>query len=181
MIKMFRDSYDYIIQKAKESLDKIDAKDVESAVNMIVDANQIFVYGSGRSGLVGKFFAMRLVQLGFISYFVGETITPIVKKNDIVVLISNTGRTKSTVLVEKIANRIGAGVIAITSHKKSPLAKHADLAFTISPSNRKKNLAPLGTLFEISTVIFLDSLISELMVITSQSEEDLRGRHAIWV
>ncbi len=181
MSKMFYESYDYILQKAKESLDRIDVKDVERAVDMIVNANQIFVYGSGRSGLVGKFFAMRLVQLGFISYFVGETITPIVKKNDLVILISNTGRTKSTVLVEKIAKRIGAEVIGITSHKKSPLAKHAGLAFIINPSNRKKNLAPLGTLFEISTVIFLDSIISELMKVTSQSEEDLRGRHAIWV
>ena len=180
-MEMFKESYEYIIDKVRQSLDRISVNDVNRAVRMIVDAKQIFIYGSGRSGLVGKFFAMRLVQLGFISYFVGETITPIVKKDDLVVLISNTGRTKSTVLVERIANRIGANVIAITSHEKSPLAKHAELTFIIQPRNRKKNLAPLGTLFEISTVIFLDSLISELMNVTSQSEENLRGRHAIWV
>ena len=178
---MFRDSYEYIIDKAKKALDNISDDDVKRAVNMIKNAKQIFIYGSGRSGLVGKFFAMRLVQLGFVAYFIGETITPIIKKDDLVLLISNTGRTKSTLLVEKIARRIGVNVIAITSHEKSPLAKHATTTIVINPSNTKANLAPLGTLFEISTVIFLDSLVSNLLEVTSQTEEDMRGRHAIWV
>lgn len=178
---MFKDSYRFITRVATESLDKIDYRKVEIASRVITDAKQVFVYGSGRSGLVGKFFAMRLVQLGITSYFIGETITPIVTKEDCVVLISNTGKTKSTLLVASIVKRIGAKIIAITSSSSSPLAKYADLVIEISPREKDGSLAPLGTLFEISTVIFLDSLISELMYLTNQSEEDLRRRHAIWV
>ncbi len=178
---MFREAYNYILENAKVSLDGINNQDVQKAVEMIKEAKQIFVYGSGRSGLVGKFFAMRLVQLGLVAYFIGETITPVVNPEDLVVLISNTGRTKSTILVESIAKRIGAKVMGITSNKNSPLAKHADLVFHIKPKNGRKELAPLGTLFEISAVIFLDSLIAELMEALNQSEEDMRRRHAIWV
>ncbi|OYT58635.1 iron dicitrate transport regulator FecR [Euryarchaeota archaeon ex4484_178] len=178
---MFREAYRYIIEGIESSLDSVEVKQIERAVDMIVKSKQIFVYGSGRSGLVGKFFAMRLVQLGLVAYFIGETITPVVNKEDLVVLISNTGRTKSTILVESIANRINAKVIAITSNEHSPLAKHATLTFIISPKNSRGDLAPLGTLFEDSTVIFLDSLIAELMKRLNQTEEDMRRRHAIWV
>ncbi len=178
---MFREAYEYILKNARASLEKIDADDVRRAVEMIKKAKQIFVYGSGRSGLVGKFFAMRLVQLGLVAYFIGETITPVVNPEDLVFLVSNTGRTKSTILVESIANRIGAKVIAVTSCEDSPLAKHAHLVFKIKPTNGRKELAPLGTLFEISSVIFLDSLIAELMKALNQTEEDMRRRHAIWV
>ncbi len=178
---MFKEAYNYIVDGIKASLNTVDEELIGKAIEMITGSKQIFVYGSGRSGLVGKFFAMRLVQLGLVAYFIGETITPVVNKDDLVILISNTGRTKSTILVESIANRIGAKVIAITSHENSPLAKYATLTFVLKPKNDRKELAPLGTLFEDSAVIFLDSLVAELMKKLNQSEEDMRRRHAIWV
>ncbi len=178
---MFRDSYRYLLSKIRSSLDGLDESLVDRAVEMLISSKQIFVYGSGRSGLVGKFFAMRLVQLGLVAYFVGETITPVVNPDDLVVLISNTGRTKSTLLVEDIARRIGAKVIAVTSSQDSPLASNADLSIILKVGNERPELAPLGTLFEDSAVILLDSIISHLMRRTGQSEEDMRRRHAIWV
>ncbi len=178
---MFKDSYEYILESIEKSLNAIDVSLVNQGVDMITEAKQIFVYGSGRSGLVGKFFAMRLVQLGLVAYFIGETITPVVNKGDLVVLISNTGRTQSTLLVESIVKRVGAKVIAITSSAKSPLAKHADLTFIIRYEKEKGELAPLGTLFEDAAVVFLDSIISSLMNKLGQTEEDMRRRHAIWV
>jgi len=39
-------------------------------------------------------------------------------------------------------------------------------------------LAPLGTMFEISASIFLDSLIVELMSQLGETEGELRRRHA---
>ena len=178
---MFRQSYRYILSEAESALDRISEYEVDMAIDMILKGKQIFVYGSGRSGLVGKFFAMRLVQLGLVSYFVGETITPIVKKGDCVVLISNTGLTKSTLLAATVVKNMGVNIIAITSNPKSPLAHRADVVISLNPNNSNTNLAPLGTLFEISSVILLDSFISEIMKRTGQKEEDLRGRHAIWV
>ena len=178
---MFKDSYEYILGSIEKSLNSIDVSLMDKGVDMITEAKQIFVYGSGRSGLVGKFFAMRLVQLGLIAYFIGETITPVVNKGDLVVLISNTGKTQSTLLVESIVKRVGAKVIAVTSSADSPLARQADLTFVIKYEKERGELAPLGTLFEDAAVIFLDSIISSLMNKLGQTEEDMRRRHAIWV
>ncbi|HDI73391.1 MAG TPA: 6-phospho-3-hexuloisomerase, partial [Candidatus Korarchaeota archaeon] len=39
-------------------------------------------------------------------------------------------------------------------------------------------LTPLGTLFELSTMIYFDALIAELVELLGKSEEDLAKRHA---
>lgn len=51
----------------------------------------IFLAGSGRSGFVAKFFAMRLMHLGFHVYVFGETLVPPVHDGDIILFISKSG------------------------------------------------------------------------------------------
>ena len=40
------------------------------------------------------------------------------------------------------------------------------------------SFAPLGTMFEISTMVFLDGVIAALMGVTKKSEDDLKKKHA---
>jgi Predicted sugar phosphate isomerase involved in capsule formation len=51
--------------------------------------------GAGRSGLVAKAFAMRLMHLGMISYVVGETITPALQTGDLIVVLSGIRKDKN--------------------------------------------------------------------------------------
>lgn len=154
---------------------------------------KVLVMGAGRSGLVGRVFAMRLLHLGFNSYVLGETIVPAIGKNDIVVAISGSGRTKLILTAAEAAKEAGAKLISITSYFDSPLAKISDVVIEI-PGRTKysKNedyfarqilgitepLAPLGTLFEDTTQIFLDGIVAELMIRLKKTEEDLRLVHA---
>ncbi|MCK5024870.1 MAG: SIS domain-containing protein, partial [Thermoplasmata archaeon] len=66
-------------------------------IDSILGTNKVFIYGVGRSGTMSKAFAIRLVQLGLKVFFVGETITPIVEKDDLVIIVSNTGETMSAI------------------------------------------------------------------------------------
>ena len=52
---------------------------------------------------------------------------------------------------------------------------------TIDRSEESSVLAPLGTIFEDSVLLFLDSLVPELMKRMHVTENDMRRRHAIWV
>ena len=54
--------------------------DVENFIRELLSAKRIYVIGAGRSGLVAKAFAMRLMHLGLHAYVVGETITPAMTK-----------------------------------------------------------------------------------------------------
>lgn len=176
---VIKNSLDEIIRNV-ELLREIDEKLIEKACNAILSAQNIFVYGVGRSGIIGRAFAMRLAQLGLKAYIVGETITPVVGNKDVVVLISGTGESQGTLLVEQISKRVNSKVISITASPNSTMARDSDYLIYV-PVNKSSNLAPLGTLFEISAMILLDSMIALLMNLKGETEEDLRRRHAIWL
>ncbi|OYT51405.1 MAG: 6-phospho-3-hexuloisomerase [Desulfurococcales archaeon ex4484_204] len=197
MLKVFRNAYAAISNFILSSLDMISDDEVERLLNILVDTyrngKKVLVIGAGRSGLIGRAFAMRLMHLGFNVYVLGDTIVPSLSSNDVVIAISGSGRTKLVVTAAETAKGLGAKVVAITSHLNSPLAKLSDVIVKI-PGRTKisveddynvrqllgiyEPLAPLGTLFEVTAMVTLDSLVSELMTRLGKTEEDLRRRHA---
>ena len=177
-----KESQDYIIEHIRKTL-KEDQGDSDRFVDMITSAPKIFIYGVGRSVLIAKAFAIRLVQMGLQVFFVGETITPIVEEKDLVIIVSHTGDTMSCIQTANIVRRVGADVISITSNDHSKLAAASTLVISIKPKKdeERKRLAPLGTLFEDATMIYLDSIVAQVMKSLGQSEGSMRKRHAIWV
>ena len=172
-------------------VNKLEVENINKMLAGILSSNCIFVMGAGRSGLVAKAFAMRLMHLGFCVYVVGESTTPAVKDDDLVVAISGSGETRSISDLGKITKEIGATLITVTSNKESTLGKLADTVALI-PGRTKEDtggylerhmrgeyshLTPLGTSFEITTLVFLDGVIAELIFITGASEDDLKSRH----
>jgi 6-phospho-3-hexuloisomerase len=172
----------YILDAVKKTLEG-DIENTEKFVDSIIEARKVFIYGVGRSGLISKAFAIRLVQMGLEVYFVGETITPIVEEGSLVIIVSYSGETMSAIQTANIVRRVGAKVITITAHPHSKLAGASSLVIEIHPpkDDDTKRLAPLGTLFETATMIYLDGVVSMLMEKLAQSEGSLRKRHAIWV
>lgn len=178
--------------------ERIDRGQVEKMIGMLIEAwswgKIVLVVGAGRSGLVGRAFAMRLMHLGFRTYVVGETVTPGIGVNDLLIAISGSGTTGIVVAAADAAKRVGAKVIAVTSFPESPLAKMADHVVVV-PGRAKVSeeadyfsrqilgmhepLAPLGTLFEVGTIIFLDSIIAELMHRLGKTEREMKARHAV--
>lgn len=171
---------------------------VERMVEKLVEAykrgdHKILVMGAGRSGLVGRAFAMRLLHLGYNVYVLGDTIVPRIGRGDIVIAISGSGRTKLIVTATEAAKQVGATVIAVTSYPDSPLAELADIVVEV-PGRTKivreedyfarqilgihEPLAPLGTLFEDTAMVFLDAVVAELMERLGKTEEDLKAVHA---
>jgi len=168
-------------------MENIPLDDVTSFVDRILNSETIFILGAGRSGFVAKAFAMRLMHMGFNVYVVGETVTPRIQENDLLVAISGSGETTSVVdLARKAKKHVRCQIAAITSRKASKLAKLADIKIILKSRDKKtqsrgkdKDIAPLGTMFEISALIFLDGLVAELMKIKNLSEEDLRKKHSV--
>ena len=176
-------SSQYIAKKIAETLGGVEESTKGEVIKLILKADKIFIYGAGRSGLIGKAFAIRLVQLGLKVFFIGETTTPIVDDTDVALIISNTGETMSAIQTANIIRRVGAKVIVLTSRQTSKLAHAGNVVVTLNPRTDDKTpiLAPLGTLFENSTLVFLDGIVSQIMETRKDTESKMRGRHAIWV
>ncbi len=173
----------YIINEVQSGLERVDPSTVDSSIGLIMRSKKIFIYGVGRSGLIGQAFAVRLVQMGFDVHFVGDMTTPFVEENDLVIIVSNTGETMSAVQTANIVRRVGAKVIAVTLNSNSKLAHASSLVLLVGQSrdDQKKKYAPLGTIFEDSALVLFDSLVPLIMEKQGQTEASLRRRHAIWV
>lgn len=192
-IKAMKEISEFAIRAAEV----IDVNEVDKMVDVLTDVyrrkGKALVMGAGRSGLVGKAFAMRLLHLGFNSYVLGETIVPSISKGDVAIAISGSGRTGLIVDAADAAKKVGAYVIAITTFPESPLGSIADLVVRI-PGRSKiskmddyfarqilglhEPLAPLGTLFEDTAMLFLDGVVYYLMIKLNVSEDEMRSRHA---
>jgi 6-phospho-3-hexuloisomerase len=166
---------------------------IKTLIEVHKEGKKVLVVGAGRSGLIGRAFAMRLMHLGFNVYVLGDTIVPPLRAGDALIAISGSGRTRSVITVAEAAKSVGAKVIALTTYINSPLAKLSDMVVEI-PGRTKissendyytrqligiyEPLAPLGTLFEVVAMVVLDAVVVELMVQLGKTEEDLRKLHA---
>jgi len=180
--------------KIRAIANKISDDDVEKFMAEILGAKRVYVIGAGRSGLVAKSFAMRLMHLGLHAYVVGETITPALNRGDLIVIFSGSGKTKTVADIAETAKDIGAHICLITSNADSRIGKIADCNVIIEHHRDEvdddavefeirqmmgehKSFAPLGTLFETASMIFGDAVISRLMEITKTDESALKNRH----
>jgi 6-phospho-3-hexuloisomerase len=186
-----------IAEFAAKASELINAGQVDRMAEVLVDLyhrkGKVLVMGAGRSGLVGKAFAMRLLHLGFNSYVLGETIVPSISRGDVAVAISGSGRTGLIVEAADAAKKVGAYVIAITTYPESPLGQLADLVVMVPGRSKVSKmddyfarqilglhepLAPLGTLFEDTAMLLLDGVIYYLMMKLNVTEDEMRNRHA---
>ena len=196
-MKWLKAAAEEIVECIKISIEQLNMKEVERLIELMLEAKdkKIFTVGMGRSGFVARAFALRLMNLGFDVYFLGETITPAAEKGDLLIAISGTGSTKMVLTASSAAREIGAKVVAITSFPESALGQLADLIVTVKGRTKagmpieedylarqilgeREPLTPLGSIFENNCMVFLDSLIVELMHRLGRTEADLKRRHA---
>jgi 6-phospho-3-hexuloisomerase len=180
--------------KIRSIANTISDRDAEKFIRELLDAKRIYVVGAGRSGLVAKAFAMRLMHLGLHAYVVGETITPALNRGDVMVIFSGSGRTKTVADLAETARDIGGRICLITSNADSRIGKIADCTVIIEHHRdvvaddaeefeirqmigEHKSFAPLGTLFETASMVFADAVISRMMEIEQVDESALKNRH----
>ena len=184
-----------ILDNIREAEEYLVEEDIANFIEIITTADNIFVTDAGRSGLAAKAFAMRLMHLGLSSYVVGETISPAINAGDCILAISGSGETNTIVTAAKISKKRGAKVLALTSYPESSLGQLADgiihvkgrTKVEVDDENYLKrqikgnytSLTPLGTAFELTSLVFLDGLVSELMETMGKTEQDLKNRHTV--
>ena len=91
------------IEELQAVIQQTDPLQVEALKKQILAAKRIFIAASGRSLLAMKFFAMRLMQLGFTTYLVGEVCTPSIQPLDLLIIGSGSGETKGMLAIAQKA------------------------------------------------------------------------------
>ncbi len=169
-----------VIDKIGSILEATDDSYDVKLTEMLDKANRIFISGAGRSKLVGNFFAMRLMHGGYDVSVVGEIVTPSVQAGDLLIIISGSGETEQLIAFAKKAKSIGADIVLISAKDSSTIGDMADTTFQIGSNEQygKVKGMPMGTVFELSTLLFLEAMIAHIIHEKGIAEEEMRARHA---
>lgn len=169
-----------ILQKISGVLGATDRSYSGRLARLLDQSSRTFVAGAGRSGLVAKFFAMRLMHGGFGAYVVGEVVTPSIQRGDLLIVISGSGETETILAYTKKAKEQGATIALISTKSSSTIGDLANVQFQIGNAEQYKKVVgmPMGTTFELSTLLFLEATIAHVIHNKGIPEERMRTRHA---
>jgi len=180
-VEQFLKSLDEIISHLKTIRETIILNSLDKVVNEIIKRKRVFVYGAGRSGLIAKCFAQRLMHINIESYVIGETINPSVRQDDVVLIVSGSGETTTSVCLGKKAKELKTFLVVLTAYPESTLGKIADLVIYIPGKTKlieKESYAPFTSLFDIAALSVLDSIASQIMSKLNIGENMIAIKHA---
>ena len=129
---------------------------------------KLVIMGIGKTGIIGHKIASSLASTGTPTIFINAAEAMhgdlgMIAKNDIVLLISNSGSSSEIINVIAPLKKIGSRLIAMTGNPNSPLADEAELVINVGV---EKEACPLGlapTTSTTATLVMGDALSICLM------------------
>jgi 6-phospho-3-hexuloisomerase len=181
----FNDYSQTLVEEVGAVLRRVDPVEVERLVWAIIRTKRLFVAGRGRSGHMMNAFAIRLTHLDIHCHVVGESTTPGLQPGDLLLVGSGSGETITAVLTANSAHAAGGKVALLTTRRESTLGKLADLRVVIPAPVREQSeeetvttIQPMGSLFEQSLLLLLDTIVLMLKDRLQQDEATMMARHS---
>ncbi|MFJ4266526.1 6-phospho-3-hexuloisomerase [Paenarthrobacter nicotinovorans] len=177
------DNASLILDELSRVASGLDYGQLAGLAEKVSAAERVFLAGAGRSGLVLRMAAMRLMHLGLTVHVAGDTTTPAITEGDLLLVASGSGTTSGVVKAAETALAAGAGVAAVTTNPSSALAGLAD-ALVVIPAAQKTDHGSAvsrqysGSLFEQSLFLVTESVFQTLWEATAEPAEKLWLRHA---
>lgn len=158
-------------------IDKYDYKSFEKAAQIIIDSQKqggrVHVSGIGKPSHVSSYIASLLSSTGTPAYFLDATeavhgSAGQVKKNDVVIVISNSGKTKELLYTVETLKINHAKIIAVTQSEQSPLSHLASVTLVAGVEQEGDNLnkPPRGS-------IIMEILALQALSLYLQNEKNL--------
>lgn len=175
-----------ILKELEDSLKSIDRQQAQAFADAIITAKKVFVAGCGRSLMMIRGLAMRLMHMGFEAYVVGETVTPAIEPEDILIIASGSGETGTLVIMADKAKKVGAKLALITIYPESTIGKLADYVVRINAATTKgtresvKSIQPGANMFEQSVLMFGDATMINIIerCDITEGNKELMKHHA---
>lgn len=171
-----------ILGELGKTFDMVSSEQIDALAAKICAHERIFVYATGRSGLMVKTLAMRLMQMGLTAFVVGETTTPSIQAGDLLVLASSSGTTKSVCDYADSAKKSGVDLAIVTSSAESYLSSNFDVTVSIEADSKYagggNSQQPMGSLFEQMLLILFDAVILKMTQGSGEAAQRMRHNHA---
>ncbi len=162
---------------------------LQNAIDLIINTvhkkgGKLVVSGMGKAGQIGHNISTTLSSTGTVSIFLHPSEAQhgdlgILQENDVLFLISNSGKTREILELEFLAKRLypNIPIICLTGNPDSELAQIADI---ILQTGSPVEICPLGLTPTTSTTVMTivgDLLVVQLMKQINFTKEEYAKRH----
>lgn len=143
---------------------------------------KIVVLGIGKTGIIGHKMAASFASTGTPSIFVNAAEAMhgdlgMISKNDVVILVSNSGETNEILNAIDPIQRIGCIIVALTGNLQSPLAQRSDYALSVHVDHEACPLGLAPTTSTTATLLMGDALMVCLMELRHFKAENFALYH----
>lgn len=158
-----------VIDECRTALSKVSEEQVTALVDVLLEADKVFIVGVGRVKLSLAAFSKRLVHLGIDAHVVGDINEPAMKKDDVLIVGSGSGESLVPVAIAKKAKSLGGKIVHIGSNKNSSLAPITDLMIRIPVQTKLyledeiPSVQPMSSLFEQCVFLLGDCVAMMIM------------------
>ena len=172
-----------IEKQAIEQLAQYVNQDFSAACQLMFDCTgRVIVIGMGKSGHIGNKIAATLASTGTPSFFVhpGEAShgdLGMITKDDVLLMISNSGETAEVINLIPVIKRIGAKIVAMSGKPNSTLAKQSDVHICIAISEEACPLGLAPTASTTATLAMGDAIAVALLQEKGFTEDDFALSH----
>ena len=162
--------------------DRID-HNFKAACQLILDCKgRVIITGMGKSGHIGNKIAATLASTGTPSFFVhpGEAShgdLGMITGEDVVIGISNSGKTDEVLSIVPLIKRKGAPLISMAGDNQSPLATQADVHLDVSVKEEACSLGLAPTSSTTATLVMGDALAVALLEARGFTADDFALSH----
>ena len=158
--------FDHTVSSLDRARRSLDTQAVSEAVNTLLHANSVLFLGLGASGIVAQDALQKAELFGVpcaapIDHHQQFMAASMLSRGDVVVAVSNTGRTRAILNVAKHAREHGATLIAIVGGP-SPLRDLADVPLVV-PTFEDTNIHT-PTVSRLAALVLIDVLATTIAV-----------------
>ncbi len=181
----FQEMMEIILKENSSLIKHISEKAAEDFIQRILNTESIFFSAQGRAGFILRCFCMRLMHLGYNVYFCGETITPAITDNDLLIVLSGSGETPSTIEAVRLAKQYKAETFGILGNIESRIGSLVDQSIQIPGTTKlcregePESAQMAGSLFEQSAFLFLEAVVLKIYQTRIKDVESVSSRHAV--
>jgi DNA-binding MurR/RpiR family transcriptional regulator len=164
-----KDSMSTLIQKVfntatqtlKNTLAITESRTLNKAVDFIIRARKVDIYGVGGSGIVAqdtnhKFITIGINSTSLIDSHLQAMSASLLDKNCVAIGISHSGSTPETLRALRLAKEVGAKTICVTNQRHSKIVEYSD--FSLFTASHESTVVGIPVASRVAQITLLDSL-----------------------
>ena len=167
------------VQALQDTLKVLDRAEVARAVELILAADRVELYGIGSSAPIAEDAHYRMLRIGIdckvvIDSHIQAISASLTGPNVAVITVSHSGSTHETVTATRLAKEAGARTICITNYGKSPIQSYADVVLCTMARETEFRTEAMAS--RIAQLCIVDALIACLAIATyDEAVETIRS------